>query len=106
MVSAGWPIAVRGQHRATALHWAAWNGNAAMAADLIAAGAPIDVKGDEYDGTPLAWAVYGSVHGWRRETGDYPGTVERLIAAGAAVPRLTPELQATDSVRAILARHQ
>jgi ankyrin repeat protein len=106
MVKAGWPTAARGQHRATALHWAAWNGNAAMAADLIAAGAPVDVKGDEYDGTPLGWAIYGSVNGWRRDTGDYAGVVERLIAAGATVPRLTPQLQATDPVRAMLARHQ
>jgi len=106
MIAAGWPVDARGQHRATPLHWAGWNGNAEMAADLIARGAPIDVKGDEYDGTPLTWAVYGSVHGWRCATGDYAGTVERLISAGAKVPALTPKLEASDPVRALLARHQ
>jgi ankyrin repeat protein len=104
MVAAGWPVDARGQHNATPLHWAAWNGNAEMAGDLIAGGAPIDVRGDQYDGTPLTWAIYGSVHGWRSATGDYAGTVERLLAAGAAAPRLTPQLEASDSVRAVLAR--
>ena len=106
MLAAGWPVDARGQHRATPLHWAAWNGNAGIASDLIAANAPIDIKGDEYDGTPLTWAVYGSVHGWRCATGDYAGTVERLIAAGAKVPRLTPQLDASEPVRAVLAKHQ
>ena len=27
MLAAGWPVDVRGQHRATPLHWAAWHGN-------------------------------------------------------------------------------
>jgi hypothetical protein len=106
MINAGWPVDARGQHFATPLHWAGWNGNAEMAADLIAARAPLDIKGDEFDGTPLHWTVYGSVNGWRRATGDYAGTAERLIAAGATVPRLTPELQATEPVRAVLATHQ
>jgi ankyrin repeat protein len=105
MVAAGWPIDARGQHNATPLHWAAWNGNAQMTADLIAGGAPIEVKGDEFDGTPLTWAIYGSVHGWRRATGDYAGTVERLLAAGAKAPPLTPKLEASDPVRAVLAKH-
>ncbi len=76
MLAAGWPVDVRGQHRATPLHWAAWNGNAGIDSRAHAASAPIDIKGDEYDGTPLFWAVYGSVHGWRCQTGDYAGAVE------------------------------
>ena len=105
MLAAGWPVDARGQHRATPLHWAAWNGNSDMIRELLRHRAPVDVKGDEYDGTPLFWAVYGSVHGWRCKTGDYAGAVETLIAAGAQVPKLTPELNASDAVRAVLARH-
>jgi ankyrin repeat protein len=105
MLAAGWPVDARGQHRATPLHWAAWNGNVEMIRELLRHRAPVDVKGDEYDGTPLYWAIYGSLHGWRRETGDYAGAVEALIAAGAQVPKLTPEVQASDSVRAVLTRH-
>ena len=60
MLGAGWPVDARGQHRATPLHWAAWNGNVEMVARRCCShGAPIDVKGDEYDGTPLFWAIYG-----------------------------------------------
>jgi len=105
MLDAGWPVDARGQHNATPLHWAAWNGNVEVARELLRHAAPVDVKGDEYDGTPLHWAVYGSVHGWRRQTGDYAGTVETLIAAGAQVPPLTPQVEASDAVRAVLARH-
>ena len=72
--------------------------------ELLRPRAPVDVKGDEYDGTPLSWAVYGSVHGWRCETGDYAGAVETLLAAGAHV-RDDAGLTASDAVRAVLARH-
>lgn len=105
MLAAGWPVDVRGQHRATPLHWAAWNGNAAMIHELLRHRAPVEIKGEEYDATPLGWAIYGSIHGWRRQTGDYAGTVEALIAAGGQAPRLTPELEASAAVRAVLERH-
>jgi hypothetical protein len=105
MLAAGWPVDVRGQHRATPLHWAAWNGNLEMVRALVRHSAPIDIKGDEFDGTPLHWAVYGSAHGWRRETGDYAGAVETLIAAGAKVAALAPDIDASEPVRSVLARH-
>jgi hypothetical protein len=105
MLAAGWPVDARGQHRATPLHWAAWNGNSDMIRELLRHRAPVEVKGDEFDGTPLFWAIYGSVHGWRCKTGDYAGAVETLIAAGAQVLKLTPELNASDAVRAVLVRH-
>jgi ankyrin repeat protein len=83
MLAAGWPVDARGQHQATSLHWAAWNGHVEMVRELVRYHAPVDVTGDEYNGTPLRWAMHGSQHGWRRATGDYAGTVEALIAAGA-----------------------
>jgi hypothetical protein len=105
MLAAGWPVDVRGQHRATSLHWAAWNGNVEMIRELLRHGAPLDVKGDEYDATPLHWAIYGSLHGWHCRTGDYAGAVDALIAAGADVRELRPNVEASDAVRAVLARH-
>ncbi len=104
MLAAGWPVDARGQHHATPLHWAAWNGNSEMIRELIRHRAPVDVKGDEYDGTPLGWAIYGCVHGWHCRTGDYAAVVEALIAAGAQAPALTPQLEVTEAVRAVLAR--
>ena len=35
-------------------------------------------------GTPLGWAVFGSVHR-RARGGDYSGVVDRLVAAGAGI---------------------
>ena len=104
MLAAGWPVDARGQHHATPLHWAAWNGNSEMIRELIRHRAPVDVKGDEYDGTPLGWALYGCVHGWHCRTGDYAGVVEALIAAGAQAPAVTPQLEVSEAVRAVLER--
>ena len=83
MLEAGWPPDARGQHNGTALHWACFHGNAAMARDLLRHGAPMNVKGDEYNATPLGWARHGSVNGWHCKTGDYDGTIKALLEAGA-----------------------
>jgi ankyrin repeat protein len=83
MLAAGWPPDARGQHNGTALHWACFHGNSAMVKDLVRHHAPLNVKGDDYNGTPLGWARHGSVHGWYAKTGDYDGTIKALIDAGA-----------------------
>jgi ankyrin repeat protein len=95
MLEAGWPADVRGQHGATPLHWAAWHGNTEMARELLRYNAPLETTDHDYGGTPLSWAIYGSVHGWRCETGDYAGTVDLLLKAGAQPPELTEDLEAS-----------
>jgi hypothetical protein len=44
--------------------------------------APGQREGDEYNGTPLGWAIHGAEHGWHRKTGAYAETMEVLRAAG------------------------
>jgi hypothetical protein len=66
---------------------------------------PLEARDSDYKGTPLGWAVYGSVHGWHRQSGDYAGATEALLEAGAEAPKLTADLEASDSVRAVLRRH-
>jgi ankyrin repeat protein len=105
MLKTGWPVDVRGQHNATPLHWAGFHGNADMARVLLAHHAPVNVKGDEFDGTPLQWAMHGSVHGWRCATGDYPATVDVMLSAGAEAPPITDRTQGTPAVIAVLRRH-
>ncbi len=105
MLEAGWPPDARGQHNATALHWAGFHGNAAMVRSLLAHGAPVDIKGDEYDGTPLHWTIYGSEHGWQRDKGDYPATVDVLLAGGASLPRLDQLRSGAPEVIDVLRRH-
>jgi ankyrin repeat protein len=83
MLEAGWPVDARGQHNATPLHWAGFNGNPEMTRLLLAHHAPVNVKEDEYDGTPLDWARHGSRQGPRRQGNDYAATIDLLLAAGA-----------------------
>ncbi len=86
MAKAGLPVESKGQHAATALHWAAWHGNVPMAEILIASGASLEDANNEFNGTPLGWALHGSENGWHRQTGDYPGVIRALLSAGAKVP--------------------
>ena len=87
MLESGLPVDARGQHNATPLHWAAFHGNSEMAKIVLNFGPPLELHDNDFDGTPLGWAIYGSENGWNAETGDYAGTVEVLITAGARPSR-------------------
>lgn len=104
MLAAGWPVDARGQHGATPLHWAAFHGNTAMVQEILRYKPPLEIWDDNFDGRPLSWAIYGSVHGWHREKGDYAGTIEALLQAGAEPPKLTEDLEASEPVRKVLLR--
>jgi hypothetical protein len=52
----------------------------------------------------LGSALHGSMNGWHRATGNYEATIEALIRAGAKVPKVTDDLEATDSLRELLRR--
>jgi ankyrin repeat protein len=102
MLEAGWPVDTRGEMGATALHWAGFNGNAEMAREILRFRPTLELKSREYAGTPLAWAVYGSGNGWRRETGDFVGTIRALLEAGATFPSQVEELEPSEAVLEIL----
>jgi hypothetical protein len=104
LLAAGWPLDARGQHGGTALHWAAWHGNAAMVEELLRYHAAVNVKGDDHNLNPLGWALHGSGHSWHRQTGDYAGVVEALLEAGAKAPPFSEDLEASEPVRAVLRR--
>jgi hypothetical protein len=87
---------------ATALHWAAFNGNAAMAREILRFHPALELKSKEYAGTALAWATFGSGNGWNRDSGDYVGTVKALLEAGAVVPPHAVELEPSDAVQEVL----
>jgi ankyrin repeat protein len=105
MLEAGWPVDARGQHGGTPLHWAAWHGNTRMAEALLRRRAPLEVTDRDFSSTPLGWALYGSVHGPSRERGDYAGTVEALLRAGAETPRPDSVTAASDAVREVLRKY-
>jgi hypothetical protein len=102
MLEAGWPVDTPGDAGATALHWAGFHGNAEMARDILRFHPTLELKSREYAGTPLSWTIYGSGNGWHRNTGDYVGTVQALLAAGAVVPANAEELEPSEAVLAAL----
>ena len=102
MLAAGLPVDALGQHGGTPLHWAAFHGNTEMAKLLLAHHPPLETLDADFHSTPLGWAAHGSEHGWYCRTGDYPGTVEELLQAGAKPPA---KLQGTDMVRDVLRGH-
>jgi len=104
MLAAGWPVNARGQHGATVLHWAAWHGDRAMVAEILRYHPPLEVRDQDYDGTPLAWAAYASVHGWHPDRGDYGGTVQDLLDAGASTAGINREFKPSTPVQEVLRR--
>jgi len=83
LLESGLPVDATGQHQGTPLHWAAFHGNLEMIKTILRFGPPLEATDVDFGGTPLGWAIHGSEHGWCCQTGDYAGTVEALIVAGA-----------------------
>jgi len=104
LLAVGWPVDGRGQHGGTPLHWAAWNGNTEMVRELLTHQPPLEIADEAFKATPLGWAIHGSVHGWRCKVGDYAGTVDALLQAGARLPADINDLEASEPVRDVLRR--
>ncbi len=104
MLAAGWPVGATGQHGATALHWAGFHGNARMARVILEHQPPLEARENDYGMTALGWTIYGSLNGWHAATGDYLGTLELLLDAGAKAPALTRDLKGSEAVLAALKR--
>jgi ankyrin repeat protein len=102
MLTAGWPVDVPGEMGAAALHWAGFNGNAEMARVILQFHPALELTSREYKSTALAWAIFGSGNGWRRDIGDYTGTVRALLEAGAKVPPNAEDLEPSDAVTQVL----
>ena len=102
MLEAGLPVTARGQHGATPLHWAAFHGNRAMVEAILPYKPPLEDAENDYQSKPLGWATYGSQEGWYRRTGDYPGVVEALLAAGTIV---LDTARGTDAVKDVQRRY-
>jgi ankyrin repeat protein len=105
LLAAGWPANPAMDNGQTALHFAAWHGNLEMVRDLIAHHAPLNVFEAEHGGSPLGWALHGSLHSWERDKGDYPGVTRVLLAAGADIPKPNRPLEAAEEVLAIIEQH-
>jgi ankyrin repeat protein len=104
MLAAGWPIGARGQHGGTALHWAAFHGNASMVRKILRHGPALETLDRDYQQPALGWALFGSLHGWHASAGDYAEAVEALLDAGAKPPERIADVEASAPVLAVLER--
>jgi hypothetical protein len=86
------------------IRWAAFHGNADMMRALLRHNPPINTPDRSYGGTLLANCLYGSIHGWHCDTGDYVGTVRLLLAAGERVDRSWLPI-GRDEIDAVLRAH-
>jgi len=68
------------------MHWAAYGGYADTVRALLRHNAPVNVKDETFDGTPLGWALYAWAGGGPH-AGDsrYYDVVKLLVAAGATL---------------------
>lgn len=101
-LQSGFPVDAASQHQATALHWASFHGNREMTQLLLAHSPPLEVKDADFHSTPMGWAVHGSEHGWYCKSGDYAGTLEALLQAGASPPAT---IAGSAPVQDVLRRH-
>ena len=99
MLEAGWPVDARGQHGGTALHWAAFHGQAEMTRLILGFQPPLEVVDFDFGGPPLGWAIHGSMGDGHRDNADFGGTVTALLKAGAKPP---PEIFGSPAVQAVL----
>ncbi len=97
MLEAGWPL--EGDGKQTPLHWACWHGNAEMVRAILAFHPPLEIEDGSFQAPPLGWAIHGSENGTLRATGDYAGTVQALLDAGAKRPQ---KIEGSEAVRNIL----
>jgi ankyrin repeat protein len=105
LLEAGWPANAVMDNNQTALHYAAWHGNLAMVQALLSRDAPVDIFETEHGGSPLAWTLHGSLHGWHRDRGDYPAVARALLASGATIPKPDKPLEATEEVLEVIRQH-
>jgi hypothetical protein len=102
LLEAGWPVDTPGEMGATALHWAGFHGNAEIARLILRFHPALETKSKEYESTAMGWAIFGSGNGWRRDVGDYVGTVRALLEAGAQIPKNADDLEPSDAVLEVL----
>jgi hypothetical protein len=82
MLDLGFDPLARGIDGWEAIRWGAFHGNADMVRLLLPHNPPIGVPDPTYGGTPLKQCLYGALHGWQRDSGDYATTVRLLLDAG------------------------
>jgi ankyrin repeat protein len=106
MLACGFDAKATDHMGATALHWAAFTGNASAAKILIAHGAPVDARDNTYHAPPLGWADYAECS-QQNPAGDYAGVARALLEAGATPPNAEEfEKGGSDVVKGVIVDFQ
>jgi ankyrin repeat protein len=101
LLDSGMPVDTRGWSNFTPLDQAAMHGRTDTVRLLIKRGADLhDFAFDDDGPTPLDCALWG-LHNNRADDGDYPGTVQALLAAGAPTRQSPPT--GNETIDALLA---
>ncbi len=103
LLAAGVNVNTRGEHGATALHWACWKGYGDLAKILLDHGASLTAEDTSFHGTPPGWFGHGSQN-CGDPGGDYAEVARVLIAAGAKIPAVDIPTGRPD-VDAVLREH-
>ena len=104
MLDLGFDALAPGPDDFEALRWAVFLGNAEMTRLLLRHNPPLNIADRSYGGTPLDNCVYGALHGWACDTGDFVTTARLLLEAGERVdPALLPT--GLDDLDALLREH-
>jgi ankyrin repeat protein len=102
-LAAGFPVDMRDENGAAALHHAAIRGDAETVLELLRAGADLTLRDPQHDAAPLDWSTFGSDH-VARPGGDYAGCVRALLEAGGR-PRPNEPPPAHAGVREVLGEY-
>jgi len=100
MLDAGFPVDETGGGDGTPLDRAVIRGYVDIAKLLLSRGASLTTR-NVYGGDPLRACMWGSLN-FRDKAGDYPATVEALIATGAEIPDTAG---GSEAVAEVLRRH-
>ncbi|MBX2876247.1 MAG: ankyrin repeat domain-containing protein [Saprospiraceae bacterium] len=94
LLDAGIDITSRGLDEGTGLHMAAWFGQPANTQLMIDYQAPLEIRGDLHNMSPLGWVVHGSVYSGSAQShaDDYTRIARILLEAGASL--LHPDIPA------------
>ena len=85
MLDLGFDALVPGPDDWEAIRWAVFLGNAALTRRLLQHNPPLNTPDRSYGGTLLGNCLYGAVHGWGVDSGDFVTTVRLLLEAGERV---------------------
>jgi ankyrin repeat protein len=105
LLAAGIGVGERGEHGATALHFACWNGADGLVEVLLARGADTRIADRTFNAAPAGWLLHGAQF-CSEPRGDYAAALRALIAADAPVaadgPTGRPDVDAILRERGLL----